>query len=66
MNKEYNKELKKIDKIITRLKNKIVKNGYYEDLGQKELREYLDTINISNYNLYCNLKDYFNRKIEEL
>lgn len=59
-------EKKKIDRIINKLKLSIQKKGYYENLGQKELRTYLDKISIADYQNYCTLKDYFNNKLDNL
>jgi hypothetical protein len=59
-------EKKKIDRIINKLRLSIQKNGYYENLGQKELRDYLDTTNMVDYQNYCILKDYFNNQLDNL
>ncbi len=59
-------EKKKIDRIITKLKLSIKKKGYCENLGQKELRAYLDRIDITDYYNYCKLKDYFNNQLNDL
>lgn len=59
-------EKKKIDKIINTLKLFIQKNGYYENLGQRELRGYLSTISMVDYQDYCSLKDYFNNQLDNL
>lgn len=59
-------EKKKIDRIINKLRLSIQEKGYYENLGQKELRGYLDTINMVDYQNYCTLKDYFNNQLDNL
>lgn len=59
-------EKKKIDRIINKLRLSIQKNGYYENLGQKELKSYLDKINIVDYQNYCILQDYFNNQLDNL
>lgn len=59
-------EKKKIDRIINKLRLSIQKKGYYENLGQKELRNYLDEISMVNYQNYCTLKDYFNNQLDNL
>ena len=33
--------------IVTRLRNKVAKSGYYENLGQQELRAFSDKVNAS-------------------
>ena len=41
----YRKLDRKASTIVTNLKNKVAKNGYYENLGQNELRAYRDEVN---------------------
>lgn len=59
-------EKKKIDRIINKLRLSIQKKGYYENLGQKELSNYLDKISMVDYQDYCSLKDYFNSQLDNL
>lgn len=59
-------EKKKIDRIINKLRLSIQENGYYENIGQKELRDYLDKISMVDYQNYCTLKDYFNNQLDNL
>ncbi len=41
----YSKLDRKASTIVTSLRNKVATSGYYENLGQKELREYKDQVN---------------------
>lgn len=60
------KEMKKIDKIVLQLKEKIKKSGIYENAGQHELRKYSGTLGYEDYQLRCKLLSYFNSEIDNL
>ena len=47
---------RKASAIVTKLKNSVTAHGYYENLGQKELRNYMDCVNP-----YYDLLDYQSR-----
>lgn len=42
---QYKKYDRKAAAIVTKLRDKVAKSGYYENLGQDELRKFNETIN---------------------
>lgn len=46
-NKPYEYFERKANNIIAKLKNKVNKNGYYENLGMNELRKFEEEVNLS-------------------
>lgn len=48
MVKNYQYYDRKASAIVTKLQNEIAKNGYYENIGQKELREFESLVNLSD------------------
>ena len=63
---DYSKETRKIDKIISRIQAKIDRNGAYENAGQREYREYMDSLDFGDYSTRSRLSDYFQDKLENL
>lgn len=59
---------KKITTIIKKLTNYIAKNGYYENLGDKEYRKFKDCISLQdiNYQEKCRLLEKLEKGIENL
>lgn len=47
-NYSYKQLDRKAGAIVTKLRNKVAKDGYYENLGQKELRDFESIVNLSN------------------
>ena len=59
--------LEKQKKIIAKLKKEIKEKGYYEDLGQKELREYREYVfNNYSYQRASELYDQLDSSIDNL
>ena len=63
-----NKINRKHKSIINKLKKHISTKGYYEDLGQKELRDFKDWLNTHNlsYSVTCQHYDYLSNDIDSL
>jgi len=62
---DYKKEISKIDRIISKLKSQVKRNGYKENMGYKEFRNYMDTISF-DCSYRFKLSDYFQKRLEEL
>lgn len=60
------KETKKIDIIISKIQERIYKKGAYENAGQKEYRQYMDSLALDDYETRAFLSDYFQTKLNNL
>lgn len=67
-NSTYTKLDRKASTIVTKLRNKVAKSGYYENLGQKELRDFEDEVNATDlmYQEKYQLKSMLSQAIDNI